>query len=462
MDDDDLIPWNPAHFGHTDFQKETDGQLTIFFEDTNEPPDPDDFASIAAYEIAWTEWEQTQTLPQEGKQMTFNITTPFDSEIEQLKAKLAELETQKHRVSTCANRIVEQIGECVVEMKEAGVGKDSLFSWAETIFSTITGDFLPQEKLNESQDQIDSLIDQIDDLTKERNEALQKITDLTAASLRVSEELKGVRDSLAIANQESFDARKELADLELKRLDINQETSSSNLIEGYKKTIVELTIANQKITEELLKLRGELPLVELVKHMEETSAQPEESEEDPRQNAAFLEATNNQEIVSEFLRKLDRIARVDKLDWVKIKELPLNLETMRELGLQVSSKSKTHKYLLEQMPVMCAKYIEETGDSSDLDWLPGHFVESVREALVEIDSESTGEEDEEVKKSPRSTSLSEVKPVFQRGDTVRHVITNQQFTVLDVNNEWLNVQDSEGLTDMWQASNLELVAELAA
>jgi hypothetical protein len=340
-------------------------------------------------------------------------------------------------------------------MKEAGVGKDSLFSWAETIFSTITGDFLPQEKLNESQDQID-------DLTKERNEALQKITDLTAASLRVSEELKGVRDSLAIANQESFDARKELADLELKRLDINQETSSSNLIEGYKKTIVELTIANQKITEELLKLRGELPLVELVKHMEETSAQPEESEEDPRQNAAFLEATNNQEIVSEFLRKLDRIARVDKLDWVKIKELPLNLETMRELGLQVSSKSKTHKYLLEQMPVMCAKYIEETGDSSDLDWLPGHFVESVREALVEIDSESTGEEDEEVKKSPRSTSLSEVKPVFQRGDTVRHVITNQQFTVLDVNNEWLNVQDSEGLTDMWQASNLELVAELAA
>jgi|694.fasta_scaffold03515_19 hypothetical protein len=22
---DDLIPWNPAHFGHTDFQKEADG-----------------------------------------------------------------------------------------------------------------------------------------------------------------------------------------------------------------------------------------------------------------------------------------------------------------------------------------------------------------------------------------------------------------------------------------------------
>ncbi len=411
MDDDDLTPWNPDHFGHTDFQKESDGQLTIFFEDSHEPPDPDDFASIADYEIAWTEWEQTQqTLPQEDKQMTFNITTPFDSEIEQLKAKLAELETQKHRVSTCANMIVEQVGECVIEMKQAGVGKDSLFSWAETIFSTITGDFLPQEKLNESQDQIDSLIDQIDDLTKERNE---------------------------------------------------QETSSSNLIEGYKKTIVELTIANQKITEELLKLRGELPLVKLVKHMEETNAQPEESEEDPRQNAAFLEATNNQEIVSEFLKKLDRIARVDKLDWVKIKKLPLNLETMRELGLQVSSKSKTHKYLLEQMPVMCAKYIEETGDNSDLDWLPGHFVESVREALADVENEPS-EAEEEVKKSPRSTSLSEVKPVFQRGDSVRHSVHGER-TVLDVNGEWLNVKDSDGLTDMWWiTSDVELVADSAA
>ena len=119
-DDDDLTPWNPAHFGHTDFKKESDGQLTIFFEDAHEPPDPDDFASLEAYEIAWVEWEQTQqTLPQqEDTIMNFNITTSFDNEIEQLKAKLAELETQKHRISTRANKIVEQVGECVFEMKE--------------------------------------------------------------------------------------------------------------------------------------------------------------------------------------------------------------------------------------------------------------------------------------------------------------------------------------------------------
>ena len=212
---------------------------------------------------------------------------------------------------------------------------------------------------------------------------------------------------------------------------------------------MELTTANQKLTEEILRLRGETPRIILEEPTPSVNPQTEESEEDPRQNPQFLEATNNQEIVSEFLRKLDRIARVDKLDWQKIKELPLNLETMRELGLQVSSKSKTHKYLLEQMPAMCAKYINETGDDSDLDWLPGHFVESVREALsAESDNESTGEE--EAKKSPRSVSLSEVKPTIQRGDTVRH---------LTHNGEWLNVQDSDGLTDMWQVPDVELVAK---
>lgn len=165
--------------------------------------------------------------------MNFNITTPFDSEIELLKAKLAELETQKHRVSTCANRIVEQVGECVIEMKSAGVNQDILTDWACVIYREITGDFIPQEKLNESQDQIDSLTDQIkllesrhesavvvdvDKLINERNEALDKFVKLTEASLRVSEELKGVRASLAIANKEAFDARKELANLTMQEI----------------------------------------------------------------------------------------------------------------------------------------------------------------------------------------------------------------------------------------------------
>ena len=372
-DNNNLIPWNPAHFGHVDFKKESDGQLTIFFEDTNEPPDPDDFANLEAYEIAWIEWEQTQTLPQqEDKIMNFNITTSFDSEIEQLKAKLAELETQKHRISTCANRIVAQVGECVTEMKQVGVSDEILATWACVIYKEITGQGIPA-------------------------------------------------------------------------------LSDSDVLMG--------AVANQKLTEEVLELRGESPHIilingEWVKNVVQdsdglTETQTKESEEDPRQNSEFLEAINNQEIVSEFLRKLDRITRVDKLDWRKIRELPLSFETMRELGLQINPKSKIHKYLLEQMPAMCAKYIEETGDNSDLDWLPGYFVDSVREAL----NESVGET-----KSPQP----EIKPVFQRGDIVCLIANpSSPSTILDINGEWVNVvQDSDGLTDMWNISDIcHLVAE---
>lgn len=441
LGDDDLTPWNPAHFGHVDFQKEPDGQLTIFFEDSHEPPDPDDFASLEAYKIAWITWEQTQP-PQQEEIMNFNITTSFDSQIEQLKAKLAELETQKHRISTCANRIVTQVGECVTEMKQVGVSDEILTDWACVIYKEITGQDVPalsdsdvlkgvtawEEKykqllaitskqihqltterdellLNKPQEtdepfRID-LLKKVSDLTIERDTALQRYTDLTAASLRVSDEL--------------------------------------NIS---KKTILELT-------EEVLELRGESPHTILKEPATLTETQAEESEEDPRQDPEFLEATKNQEIIAEFLKKLDRIARVDKLTWRKIRELPLNSETMRELGLQVNPKSKIHKYLLEQMPVMCAKYIEETGDSSDLDWLPGHFVESVREAL------SATEETESQETDP----LSEIKPVFQRGDTVCLTANpSSQAKILDINGQWLNVQDSDGLTDMWNISDV-LVAE---
>jgi len=584
MDNDDLTPWNPAHFGHTDFQQEPDGQLTIFFEGTNEPPDPDDFASIADYKIAWAEWEQTQILPQqEDKIMNFNITTPFDSEIELLKAKLAELETQKHRVSTCANRIVEQVGECVIEMKEAGVSDEILNNWACLIYKEITGQDVPapsnsdvlkgaiawEEKynqimleLNDYGNQIKAanteigqlqsanfeltamletavaqrdhcqeelqklqsgnsegteglfkinLLKKVSDLTIERDTALEKSRGLTALNLRVSEELDSVRASLAIANKEAFDAREELADLTMQRISDNHDNS---VIEGYKKTVVELTIANQKLCEKLNNLSAKSPQPQeesaykaVFESMESGSQSsfvigdfvlPLSSDfsnhpngrviyllEDDEVIVSFYETRETkaceisfgineiklhpanerlkiEENVSKFLKKLDRTRAVEKLDWVKIKNLPLNIETMRELGLQVSSKSKAHNYLLEKMPVMCASYISETGDKSDLEWLPKSFVERV-EYLLKMESlgagdESTGEEE----KTPRSTSLSEVKPAIQRGDTVRLIGLDSVCRVLDVNGKWLNVQDDDGFTDMWDISDVELVAELAA
>ncbi|GBF79706.1 hypothetical protein [Aphanothece sacrum] len=49
--------WNPAHFGDIPFESEPNGQLTIFQEVVDEPPDPDDYPCFEAYEEAWNDCE---------------------------------------------------------------------------------------------------------------------------------------------------------------------------------------------------------------------------------------------------------------------------------------------------------------------------------------------------------------------------------------------------------------------
>jgi hypothetical protein len=50
--------WNPNDFGEVPFKSEAD-QLTIFYDDSHEPPEPDDFNSIEEYEQAWHHWEKS-------------------------------------------------------------------------------------------------------------------------------------------------------------------------------------------------------------------------------------------------------------------------------------------------------------------------------------------------------------------------------------------------------------------
>ncbi|MDZ8052967.1 MAG: hypothetical protein RMX68_005835 [Aulosira sp. ZfuVER01] len=47
--------WNPADFGEVPHKADGD-HLTIFYDDTNEPPDPDDYQNLTDYEQAWREW----------------------------------------------------------------------------------------------------------------------------------------------------------------------------------------------------------------------------------------------------------------------------------------------------------------------------------------------------------------------------------------------------------------------
>ena len=50
--------WNPAHFGEMPRKLDSDGNPTIFWDESIEPPEPDDYDTLTEYEEAWHKWEQ--------------------------------------------------------------------------------------------------------------------------------------------------------------------------------------------------------------------------------------------------------------------------------------------------------------------------------------------------------------------------------------------------------------------
>ncbi len=48
--------WNPNDFGELPRKLDDDGQLTIFYDDSYEPPDPDDYPNKSDYHRAWADW----------------------------------------------------------------------------------------------------------------------------------------------------------------------------------------------------------------------------------------------------------------------------------------------------------------------------------------------------------------------------------------------------------------------
>ncbi|MEH2214372.1 hypothetical protein [Nostoc sp.] len=57
----DCDRWNPADFGEVPHVSDN-GQLTIFYDESLEPPDPDDFSNQIEFEQAWEQWESTRVL----------------------------------------------------------------------------------------------------------------------------------------------------------------------------------------------------------------------------------------------------------------------------------------------------------------------------------------------------------------------------------------------------------------
>lgn len=61
--------WNPEDFGEVPFKSEAD-QLTIFYDDSHEPPEPDDFNSIEEFEKAWSTWQSVREQVTNASQKT--------------------------------------------------------------------------------------------------------------------------------------------------------------------------------------------------------------------------------------------------------------------------------------------------------------------------------------------------------------------------------------------------------
>ncbi|MEH1851458.1 MAG: DUF4102 domain-containing protein [Nostoc sp.] len=49
--------WNLADFGEVPHKLDDGGQLSIFYDESLEPPDPDDYQNLDEYHQAWGEWE---------------------------------------------------------------------------------------------------------------------------------------------------------------------------------------------------------------------------------------------------------------------------------------------------------------------------------------------------------------------------------------------------------------------
>ncbi|MFM6248957.1 MAG: hypothetical protein ACKPEQ_07375, partial [Dolichospermum sp.] len=196
----------------------------------------------------------------------------------------------------------------------------NLTDWAMLLYKEITGDTPTNESAidqarnawEEKQDQWYKEREELEEVWEDKYKQLVAITNKQIDQLTTErDELLNKQETGELFIDEPSRAR---ADLLRKVSDLTVERDKAlQLVEGYKQTTLQLTIANRKLTDEVNELRDESHII--LKELETQTEESEESGEDPRQNPEFLEDTRNQEIVAEFLEKLKRTTRVDKLTW---------------------------------------------------------------------------------------------------------------------------------------------------
>ncbi|MEH1992362.1 DUF4102 domain-containing protein [Nostoc sp.] len=73
--------WNPDDFGEVPHKLDSDGQLTIFFDDSDEPPDPDDYLNLDDYEQAWKQWEILVRAQVTSSTVVTTVETPVRAQV---------------------------------------------------------------------------------------------------------------------------------------------------------------------------------------------------------------------------------------------------------------------------------------------------------------------------------------------------------------------------------------------
>jgi ribosomal protein L21E len=139
----------------------------------------------------------------------------------------------------------------------------------------------------------------------------------------------------------------------------------------------------------------------------------------------------------EFINSIRSKAGMNNVNWQKISEVSQgNSLVLREMCL--SATTKIQKELIEKLPQLMADYIAETGDITDMRWIPSTIKTKV-EALLEA------------KKSLP----------YHFNDWVRVVETGEVWQIRSFDGEWLSVKQDNKIASLHK-SEVELVQQEVA
>ena len=365
--------WNPEDFGYTPRKAEGD-QLTVFYDDSHEPPDPEDYGKIEDYEMAWSKWE----LKQKDKTMTttfqFSQTQEITNQIAQLQEQLNKLTGLLRPYQECEQKAEElrlQVAEYGHEMTAKGISQSDISRWAKALYEAATcselsiGDTATIAAQNEEISKLKAeqarFRKELDKVAKERNNALSRLAKMAQGNARIGAKTRSLKQ-------------------ENKKLQILAEQSDSKAVEVLQKENATLFAKIKSL--EALTNQMDAELIE--------EPQTQKVEEPKQQVAEDLKANKGEqeEITDDEARRIGREyiatvktkAKLNNLTWEDIRKVcrSSNL-VLREMSVNASTKNQ--KELIDRMPQLVADYVVETGDNTDLKWI-GSILKSKIEAVL--------------------------------------------------------------------------------